>query len=147
MTAAPLLTIREFRESDRRFLSHFYLRCRQRTFHWLPQELFQLEDFNKDTSGELILVAELDSKIMGFISIWAPDRFIHNLFIDNDLIKMGFGSKLLESGLKLISRPAWLKCLVANEAANRFYLKNGWVIDGPVVDGPLGPYYNFKLFH
>ena len=79
MSFGPQLLIREFQESDRRFLSHFYLNERQKTFHWLSPELFKLEDFNKDTSGELILVAELESKIIGFISIWAPDQFIHNI--------------------------------------------------------------------
>jgi|GEM_PF-4067713 hypothetical protein len=53
-----MIKIREFTEMDRPELQHIYLRSRQQTFYWLNTALFVLTDFDKDTAGEEILVAE-----------------------------------------------------------------------------------------
>ncbi|WP_338150439.1 hypothetical protein [Priestia flexa] len=47
-----------------------YLESRSHHFHWMKAEAFQLEDFDRDMVGEHLLVAELDDKVVGFVSLY-----------------------------------------------------------------------------
>lgn len=120
--------IRLFKESDRHLLRVLYLASRQHAFPWMEGASFQLEDFDRDTAGELILVAYQDENPVGFVSAWEPERFIHNLFVRPDAIGRGIGSALLERCLTNIGRPATLKCVPRNIRARDFYLAKGWRI-------------------
>lgn len=53
------IQIRQHQESDRPFLRTMYLASRQTTFSWLAEERFCLEDFDRSTLGETILVASI----------------------------------------------------------------------------------------
>ena len=44
--------------------------------------LLKIEDYKKSTEGEKVFVAERNKQVVGFISIWEADSFIHNLFVD-----------------------------------------------------------------
>lgn len=56
------IQIRQYQESDRPFLRTLYLASRQAAFSWLDEERFRLEDFDRSTLGETILVAVLNQK-------------------------------------------------------------------------------------
>jgi len=140
-----MLVIRDYLTSDQTVLEPIYLHSRQKVFSWVPADQFKTEDFLKDTEGELILVAELDSVVIGFISIWMQDNFIHNLFLDPKYQGKSYGGVLLAEGLKMMGRPARLKCAVQNVGACSFYEKNGWVIESTSDQGPTGPYHNYLL--
>jgi GNAT superfamily N-acetyltransferase len=108
-------------------LADLYLRSRRAAFTWRDPEDFQLDDFARDTEGELIHLAESpDGTILGFLSLWEPDRFIHHLFIAPDQLRQGIGRALLADLHRHHAGPFRLKCLTANLPALAFYQKLGW---------------------
>ncbi|CDH26483.1 conserved hypothetical protein [Xenorhabdus bovienii str. kraussei Becker Underwood] len=54
---------------------------RKVTFTWLNTDNYQLTDFDKDTEGEMIYIAVENDKVLGFISVWAQNHFIHHLYV------------------------------------------------------------------
>ena len=130
---------RLFVESDRFALREIYLESRMHAFDWIGGALFSADDFDRDTEGEIIWVATCDARPVGFISVWEPANFIHNLFVHPNFVGKGAGSALLNECLNHIGRPAVLKCGAQNTKARDFYLSKGWKIvsDG---DGPDGEY-------
>ncbi|WP_337966661.1 GNAT family N-acetyltransferase [uncultured Flavobacterium sp.] len=114
------------RKNDYDSLRKLFLKERQNTFHWLDSEEFQLNDFDRYTKGEVILVAILDDIPVGFISIWMKDNFIHHLYIDQKYQGNGIGTELLKAAIQKTKLPITLKCLENNTKAVEFYLKKGF---------------------
>lgn len=129
--------IRLFMETDREVLSRLYLESRQDTFTWLNSASFCMSNFDRDTAGEAIWVAERESTLIGFVSVDEDDNFIHNLFVATQWLGHGIGSQLLATSLANIGSPARLKCLVRNARAIAFYQAKGWqkVGEGVSDDG------------
>lgn len=140
-----MIAVRSYVLTDKLPLSQIYLTCRQITFHWIPKETFQLADFEKDTEGESIVVATEDSRPIGFVSIWMQDNFIHHLFVEPQHQGNGHGVLLLNEALKIMGRPARLKCVVKNDKACRFYEKLGWKVESTTPHGPMGPFHTYLL--
>ncbi|MCK4587870.1 MAG: GNAT family N-acetyltransferase [Gammaproteobacteria bacterium] len=134
-----LLETRFFTENDRGALREIYLESRKNALHWLADSLFNLNDFDRDTDGECIWVATVNGEPVGFISVWEPDNFLHNLFVYPSSTGRGIGSALLKVCLNKIDRPAKLKCLEKNINAKNFYLSKGWETVS-YGDGPDGQY-------
>jgi GNAT superfamily N-acetyltransferase len=135
------MLVREFMEADRDRLHRIYLDSRRATFHWLDTSAYKLEDFDTDTQGEKLLVAVNDKdEALGFVSIWVPDNFIHNLFIIPGLERQGIGMALLNAATDLFDLPLTLKCMERNHNAINFYKANGWRIKGKGSD-ENGDYY------
>jgi GNAT superfamily N-acetyltransferase len=122
------VTIRKAKKEDSDFLANIFLESRRSAFSWEDPAKFKLEDFYNQTEGEIIFLAE-DShkKILGFISIWEQDSFIHHLFISPEHQKKGIGTLLLNSLTPWLPLPWKLKCLTKNKPALNFYKKNGWI--------------------
>jgi len=120
-------------------LSNIYLESRASTFTWLDTSGFSVLDFKKDTQGELILMAVSNEKIVGFISVWEPDNFIHHLYVSSERHNQGAGSQLLEA-VKSNFGNLSLKCMAANKAALAFYESKGFVRASQGTDS-LGDYY------
>lgn len=87
--------------------------------------------------GEDIFVAELDGEVVGFVSVWAADNFIHHLYVLPSAQGKGVGSGLLEICTREYGHPLSLKCEVKNVQAQRFYRNKGWFSreDGEGDDG------------
>lgn len=134
---------RPFAESDRFALREIYLQARIHAFDWMDGTLFRADDFDRDTEGEIIWVATNVTDPVGFISVWEPKNFIHNLFVHPKVIGKGVGSALLNECLKHIGRPASLKCGTQNIKARDFYLSKGWHI----VSNGKGPDGKYHLMH
>lgn len=113
-------------ESDREALSRIYLESRQDTFTWLNTASMCLSDFDRDTMGEAISVADRKGTVVGFVSVDQDDNFVHNLFVEAMWMGHGIGSKLLATALENTGSPARLKCLVENARAIAFYQAKGW---------------------
>lgn len=109
-------------------LRQIYLEGRRHAFAWMPADAYQAGDFDNAVKGEEILVALHDRVAVGFVSWWAPDNFIHCLFVDPAFQGAGVGTRLLNACLDRIGRPARLKCVIANRAAIRFYLRQKWTV-------------------
>ena len=131
------MNILVFKERNRCDLQKIYLESRKQVFSWQNSTLFTLNDFDRDTEGEAIWVATDNNRPIGFISVWKPDNFIHNLFIHPDFVGRGAGTKLLQVCLKEIGLPATLKCSKPNVKAKEFYLSKGWLVisEGEDIDG------------
>jgi GNAT superfamily N-acetyltransferase len=121
-----ILKIRVARESDYPALRQIYLESRRNSFEWANKEEMTLEDFDKHTEDEYIIVAEEDARVMGFTSLYLPDNFIHNLFVHPDCSGKGVGSQLLHSAIEKMNKPVTLKCVSKNQKAMQFYENNGW---------------------
>ncbi len=134
------LEIREFVESDRALLRQLYVASRAAAFPWLNPSALRLEDFDRDTREERVIVAKLGATPAGFASIWEPDNFLHNLFVHPDHFRKGIGRALIGRSMRYLGGHASLKCLRANSLAHAFYLHLGWHVTG-YGESPDGPYY------
>ncbi|ELI8335666.1 TPA: GNAT family N-acetyltransferase [Yersinia enterocolitica] len=121
------IQIRQYQESDRPFLRTLYLASRQAAFSWLDEERFRLEDFDRSTLGETILVAIDGDDHLGFASIYTEESFLHNLFVDPKAQRLGVGKALLLAAQQLFTSHGSLKCLAKNQQALAFYRKQNWV--------------------
>lgn len=120
IVARPRLT------ADDTGLAVIYLESRTATFNWLDAREFSLSDFERDTKGELVLVAELEGSVVGFSSSWTPENFLHHLYVAPSRTGCGVGSALLDATLRRLGRPARLKCKSLNVRAMAFYRSRGW---------------------
>ena len=133
------IVVREFAEADRGSLRALFLASRNAAFTWAPAGTHKDEDFDATTKGERILVAVHEGNVVGFVSIWEPDNFLHNLFVHPSFLRRRVGKTLLMSCDKYFSGTPTLKCLKANESASQFYLSQGWSVRHE-ADGPDGRY-------
>lgn len=108
-------------------LREIYLQVRQATFTWFDTSHYQLTSFDTDTKDEYVLVASIDDVVVGFVSAYMPENFIHHVYVHQSYQKQGIGKMLLDAMLTKMKPPAGLKCLQLNEAAIAFYKKYGFV--------------------
>lgn len=123
------MKIYNFEEKYRQALSTIYLESRCKSFTWLDQSQFHLDDFSSDTEDEKIWVACFREKPLGFVSVWLPENFIHHLYVHPDHTNKGIGGALLQHCVERVKRPMRLKCMKQNVAATAFYKKKGWIIE------------------
>lgn len=122
------MEIKTFSEQYRNALRSIYLESRKSTFTWLETSTYQLLDFDQDTEEERIHVALEGDDVLGFISVWEPDNFIHHLYVSEHANGIGVGTQLLETAKKLSDKPLTLKCMNKNDMALKFYASKGFVI-------------------
>uniref|UniRef100_A0A8I0CVW1 GNAT family N-acetyltransferase n=1 Tax=Pseudomonas tritici TaxID=2745518 RepID=A0A8I0CVW1_9PSED len=134
------IIVRPWQESDRPFLRTLFLHSRRVAWPWLNSDEWQLDDFDAATRDEQIWVAIHRGHRVGFASVWTNDNFLHNLFVDPQLLRSGVGSVLLTHVQKSFTSTGALKCLVKNERAVTFYQRHGWHIEA-TGDSPNGEYY------
>jgi ribosomal protein S18 acetylase RimI-like enzyme len=138
------IEIRPASPDDVAALRELFFAARIAAFFWAVPDLLQREDFDAATQDEPILVAVLNEQIVGFVSWWPPENFIHNLFVDPTHQGRGIGPQLLTAALRQIGRPATLKCVQKNVRALAFYRRHGWLIAGE-GDTAGEPYYLLRL--
>lgn len=138
-----MIKIREFISSDTAPLQQLFLEVRQATFLWKDPAEFDVMDFDSETEGEQILVAVCDNKVVGFISTWIEDAFIHHLYVDASYQNQGVGKALLTNFLSRVHTAVQLKCLLKNEQAIAFYKRNNFIEKKRVV-AESGDYILFE---
>lgn len=111
-----------------------YLASRIATFTWLDTSTYELSNFERDTQGEAVWVAVECDEVVGFVSVWEADCFVHHLFVGPDKLNKGIGSTLL-SFVKRRYSSLSLKCLIQNSHAVAFYLSQGFEIKETVDNG------------
>lgn len=119
--------IRSAVASDMDCLAKIYLQSRIASGCFLPIEELKYEDFYKDIFDEEVYVYEINQKVIGFISIYPPDLFIHLLFVHPDYFAQGVGKRLLTFAKSRYGLPLTLKCLVNNQKAMQFYEQFGFI--------------------
>ncbi|WMM26338.1 GNAT family N-acetyltransferase [Tissierella sp. MB52-C2] len=123
------ILVLEAKQSNYEELREIFFTVRQNAFHWIEPEILKLSDFDESTKDELILVASIGDKIVGFVSIWVPDKFIHNLFILQDFQGKGIGTALVNEAIKRVGLPLTLKCVKSNTKALNYYKSHNWKIE------------------
>ena len=127
-TSHPPPKIRLATSADNAALSQLFVEVRRVTFTWKDPLSFSKDDFEEQTLGESVWIAEgAPGEILGFISIWEPDAFIHHLYVLPQYQRQGVGRALLEHTRRWLPLPHRLKCLELNSRALRFYIKEGWM--------------------
>ncbi|MBT0963959.1 GNAT family N-acetyltransferase [Denitromonas iodatirespirans] len=103
-----------------------------------------LAEFLGGIEGEDVHVATLAGAVVGFVSVWVPERFIHHLYVSPAHQGCGVGSALLRACEARYGRPMSLKCVTRNLRARRFYQQRGWRCEGGGVgeDGPWEHWYS-----
>ncbi|WP_049622870.1 GNAT family N-acetyltransferase [Frateuria defendens] len=123
-----VIAVRPAARHDRPALRQLFLQSRRRTFAWLPAGDCRLEDFDEQTRGESLLLAEdAQRNIAGFIAVWTPDRFIHHLHVAEDRQRQRIGRMLLAALPGWPVAPYRLKCLCLNVRALAFYRTCGFI--------------------
>lgn len=115
------------RKSDYPSLRILFLKERQSTFSWIDPSRFHLKDFDTAIKDEEVLVAVIDTIVVGFISIWMPNKFIHHLYVDQKYQDKGIGTQLIKAAIEKANFPLTLKCLEKNIKAVAFYKRKGFI--------------------
>ena len=118
--------IRKVNQEDIPQLEILFLLTRIKTFPERPEHEFQIGDYQKSTADDEVWVMEEANKIIGFVSTYSADNFIHNLFIHPIHQKCGNGTQLLKVAEKNLGRPMTLKIAMDNLKESGFYEKHGW---------------------
>lgn len=137
------ILVLEATQSNYEELREIFFTVRRNTFHWIEPEGLKLSDFDESTKDELILVALIKNEIVGFVSIWVPDKFIHNLFVLQDFQGKGVGTALVNEAIKRVGLPLTLKCVKSNTKAFNYYKSHNWKIEKEEM-GNEGLYYLMK---
>ena len=121
-----MIGIRKPTESDMLALERLFLLTRQSTFTTRPKDAFKIGDYVKSTQEDEVWVAEYIGVIVGFVSIYVPDNFIHNLFVHPKYQGKGIGKQLLQIAEENLKRPMTLKAAMDNPKSFSFYEKYDW---------------------
>jgi len=139
------VTLRKALPRDSRELARLFFEVRRNAFTWRDPATFALDDFEFQSAAENITVAEdRAGAIVGFVSVWEPDSFVHHLFVATHAQGLGVGPKLLHSLHDWLPFPHRLKCSAPNSKAEAFYRKRGWTEIGR-GDSSDGPYLSMEL--
>lgn len=119
------MIIREMQRADALQLRLLFNNVRKECFSW-ERKQYHIMEFDQQTMDEVVYVCEKRGRIIGFISVYLPDKFVHHLYVDQVEKGRGVGRALLQTVIDLIDEPISLKCVCQNEAALRFYKQLGW---------------------
>lgn len=106
----------------------------------LPEEAarWTAAAFPEAVAGEQVSVATTAAgDVVGFLSLWTADRFVHFLHVRASWRGRGVGRRLLEHAGRQVDGPLELKCLLTNTAALTFYHHLGWVEVERITAAPL----------
>lgn len=137
------ILVLEATQSNYEKLREIFFNVRKNAFHWMEPEKLKLSDFDESTKDELILIAQIKNEIVGFVSIWVPEKFIHNLFVVEDFQGQGVGTVLINEAIERIGLPLTLKCVKSNIKAFNYYVSHNWKIEKEDMSSD-GPYYLMK---
>ena len=140
---APDLRVRPATRADRPRLAEIFLIARRHAFTWIPPERFRLRDFERETEGETLLLAERDKQIVGFAAVWEPDAFLHHLYVDPEMHRCGIGRALLDEVCRICEKPLELKCQTNNHSALAFYKSLGFTLGESGVSD-MGPWVRHR---
>lgn len=111
---------------------------------WLPMEATSNANFAKVSDSEMVIVCcREDGAVLGFISVYEVESFIHHLYVAPNCQGQGVGTALLHSLEAWLPMPWHLKCVERNENALAFYASQGWIEENR-AQGPEGAYVLLK---
>jgi ribosomal protein S18 acetylase RimI-like enzyme len=118
--------IRAFVAADAKICAGIFDRAWRAGHPFAPRRITDAV-FATETDGETLLVAEhAPHEVAGFVSFYAPDSFIHHLYVEPRLRNRGIGRALLAHAVTAAGGSASLKCQLGNQPALGFYRHLGW---------------------
>lgn len=136
------LSVRLAVEADFPVCARIFMASRAAAFPHEPVETRDTAAFHRSTAGEELSVATLSGRVIGFISVYWLENFIHSLYVHPAAQGQGAGQALLAAAQ---ARVDWLELKVGtgNAAALGFYRRRGWVEAGQ-GEGELGPWLRLR---
>ena len=104
-----------------------YERSGSAAFAWRPKGYFKAEDFVRFAEDEDVWLALMGDAIVGVLSLFRAENFIHCLYVDPDAQRLGIGRTLVAHLRRETGHPLTLKLDTPNKAAIAFYETTGWV--------------------
>ena len=124
---APAISIRPYEPADAETCAGIFDRAWRAGHPFAPRRI-DTAVLASETEGEALFVAEDDSgDIVGFVSLYRPESFVHHLYVEPHLRNRGIGRALLDHAVATAGGSASLKCQLGNPAALGFYRHLGWV--------------------
>jgi len=103
-----------------------YERAGSAAFTWRPKGYFKADDFIRFAEEEEVWLALASGALLGILSLFRPENFIHCLYVDPDAQRLGVGRALVEYLRKETGQPLTLKLDTLNKKAIAFYEATGW---------------------
>lgn len=103
-----------------------YVRSGRAAFAWRPPHHFRAEDFRMFALDEEVWLALMGDALVGILSIFRPERFVHCLYVDPDAQGLGVGRALVDHVRRAAGASLTLKLDVPNRKAIAFYEATGW---------------------
>jgi GNAT superfamily N-acetyltransferase len=104
-----------------------YVKSGRAAFTWRAPEHFRPEDFRMFALDEEVWLARLSGgSLVGILSLFAPENFIHCLYVDPDAQRLGVGRALVAHIRTRTRAPLTLKLDTPNRRAIAFYEATGW---------------------
>lgn len=126
MTARPAIALRPATPADLPGSAALYERARREIFAWEATAPCAPAEFARIFAGEEQTLAWAGTALVGLVSIYRAENFVHGLYVDPAWRGQGIGTLLLAAGLVDATGAARLKCNIGNPAARRFYERHGW---------------------
>lgn len=108
-----------------------------------PNRKVDVPVFLAETEGETVFVAERGRKVIGFAAIYAPESFLHHLYVDPRCHRQGVGAALLQAARDIATEPLTLKTQQQNLRARAFYAAHGFFMTEEGDDGN-GPWIRLQ---
>lgn len=109
-----------------------YVRSGTAAFTWRPAGHFTVEDFVRFAEEEEVWLALMGDALVGILSLFRAENFIHCLYVAPEAQRLGVGSTLVTYLRRETGRPLTLKLDTPNSNAIAFYEATGWVrLNGP----------------
>jgi GNAT superfamily N-acetyltransferase len=109
-----------------------YVRAGTAAFTWRPAGHFTAEDFVRFAQEEEVWLALMGNALVGILSLFRADNFIHCLYVAPEAQRLGVGRRLVARLRRETGKPLSLKLDTPNTSAIAFYEATGWVrLNGP----------------
>lgn len=118
-----MIAMREMTASDRPACAAIFEAAWNETFPTMARRI-GVAEFATETSDEGVFVAAVDGNVCGFASLYAPDSFLHHLYVAPGAYRRGIGSALLHEAIRRADARLSLKCQLDNERALKFYAQH-----------------------
>lgn len=105
--------------------AELFARIAAEGFYWLDPSLRTTEAMLGTFNDEEVFVAMRGETLVGFLSLYRSDAFVHSLFVETR--GEGVGPALLMRAIAEVGGPVSLKCADLNLGARRFYDRLGFV--------------------